>query len=255
MLTGIDHIVIVVEDLDLAIAGYERLGFTVARGGRHPIGTHNALIGFADGAYIELIAFLDPSAAHPWNAALAKGGGLVDFCLQTDDLAHDIDAFRSAGVALGDPMPLTRERPDGYRLSWVLSIPPSSYSGVIPFLIRDETPRDERIPPKRAHSNGAIGIRSITVAVENTRECEKIFSVVLGAAGTEMARNDLSARAVRFGVGPHQIEFVAPVGDAGPIAQWLRVRGASPHWAVLAAGGEPRPLASELTQGARLFLA
>src|ERR1700674_5736533 len=88
MLTGIDHLVVVTADLESAIAGCEHLGFTVVRGGRHAAGSHNALVAFADGSYIELIAFQDPASPHPWNVALAKGGGLIDFCAQTDDLAR-----------------------------------------------------------------------------------------------------------------------------------------------------------------------
>jgi len=56
ILTGIDHIIVVAE-LEAAVASYRGLGFAVVPGGRHPIGTHNALIGLADGSYIELIAF------------------------------------------------------------------------------------------------------------------------------------------------------------------------------------------------------
>jgi Glyoxalase-like domain len=37
MFTGIDHVVIVVEELKSAIANYSRAGFTAVRGGRHPI--------------------------------------------------------------------------------------------------------------------------------------------------------------------------------------------------------------------------
>ena len=57
MLKGIDHLVIVVPELEAAVASYRGLGFTVVPGGRHPIGTHNALIAFEEGAYLELIAF------------------------------------------------------------------------------------------------------------------------------------------------------------------------------------------------------
>lgn len=77
MLTGIDHIVITVPDLDLAIASYRQLGFTVARGGRHAAATHNALIAFARRAYVELLAFLDPAPSHRWWEPLQRGGGLV----------------------------------------------------------------------------------------------------------------------------------------------------------------------------------
>ena len=59
MLTGIDHIVILVRDLAAASAEHAKLGFTVTPGGAHRHGaTHNALISFADGTYFELIAFV-----------------------------------------------------------------------------------------------------------------------------------------------------------------------------------------------------
>src|SRR3989338_6231807 len=66
MLTGIDHIVIVVQNLDEAARNYEKLGFTVVPGGRHPVGSHNVLISFADGSYIEIISFYQPSPDHRW---------------------------------------------------------------------------------------------------------------------------------------------------------------------------------------------
>src|SRR5215469_13285394 len=144
MFNGIDHFVIVVPELEAAIRDYTAAGFTVVRGGKHNIGTHNALISLADGAYIELIAFLTPVQGHPWYEAIAKGSGIVDFCMQTDDLAGDAEAMRRAGVTMSDANPMTRERPDGYQLKWVLSIPGPPFNGRVPFLIKDETPRDER---------------------------------------------------------------------------------------------------------------
>ena len=57
MITGIDHLVIAVKDLEAATRAYGELGFTVVPGGRHPVGTYNTLIAFADGSYLELIGF------------------------------------------------------------------------------------------------------------------------------------------------------------------------------------------------------
>src|SRR5207237_5052596 len=51
---------LVTRDLGRAIAEYRGLGFSVEPGGRHPVGTENALIALRDGAYIELIAFESP---------------------------------------------------------------------------------------------------------------------------------------------------------------------------------------------------
>src|ERR1700735_3487224 len=149
MFTGIDHVAIVVNDLESAIASYTRAGFTGARGGNNPIGTHNALIAFADGSYLELIAFLKPSTGHPWQIALEKGSGVVDFCMATDDLAAEVESMRRAGARFGKPYPLTRDRPDGYHLSWMLETPEPPFNGQVPFLIKDETPRDERVQRER----------------------------------------------------------------------------------------------------------
>src|SRR5205807_10094623 len=108
MLKGIDHLVIVVKDLPQAAKDYEQLGFTVVPGGRHPVGTHNALIAFADGVYIELIAFYEKNTQHKWWEPIQQGGGMVDFCMQTDEMMADNAAFSKAGVVIDEPSPLAR---------------------------------------------------------------------------------------------------------------------------------------------------
>ena len=253
MLQGIDHIVIAVPDLEVAKKNYEALGFTVVAGGRHPVGTHNALIAFTDGSYIELIAFYEANPSHKWWTPLQKGGGLVDFCMQTDDLLGDTAAFRKAGVAIDDPAPLSRVRPDGYQLKWVLSIPREGHRGVAPFLIQDETPREERIPRQMTHKNGVSGIGTVTVVVGDVAAVRTWSMDVLRQPGQEVQRADLDAAGARFTVGPHTLEFVTPRGAAGPLREWLKVRGASPYSATLKAG-KALPLDPTKTLGAKLAL-
>ena len=72
MLQGIDHIVIVVSDLEQAAKDYEQLGFTVVPGGKHPVGSHNVLIALADGSYIEIIAFYREAHRPPLVGSAAK---------------------------------------------------------------------------------------------------------------------------------------------------------------------------------------
>lgn len=256
MLTGIDHLVIVVPELDRAIRSYEALGFTVVPGGRHPIGTHNALIALADGAYLELIAFHEPNPAHRWWKRLQQGGGLSDFCARTDDVQADRAAFGRAGVAIDEPRPLSRVRPDGYTVRWTLAIPRDAYFGVSPFLIVDETPLEERVPRQRDHANGVAGIAALTVAVEPARLSEVCgwYTTVLSGGGEAVERDDLQARGMRFVVGPHALEFVAPAGPGGPLPPWLRERGGGPYAARLR-GATPRgSLDPALTLGARLSI-
>ena len=253
MLRGIDHLVVVVPDLDTAIRSYTELGFTVVAGGRHPVGTHNALISFADGSYLELIAFYETNPEHRWWGPLQKGGGLVDFCMQTDDLRGDTIAFRQAGVTIEDPKPLTRVRPDGYKLSWVLSIPRDPHRGVAPFLIQDETPREERVPRQMTHRNQARGIGAVTVAVDEAATVRRWYSRVLGAAGQDVRRDDLVADGARFTIGPHVFDFVAPQGAPSALGDWLKARGPSPYAAtLLTASGAKGALDEAKTLGARL---
>ena len=233
MFTAIDHFVVVVPELEAAIRDYTAAGFTVVRGGRHNIGTHNALIALADGSYIELIAFLTPVTGHPWYAAMQQAGGIVDFCMQTDDLAADAAAMRAVGVPMSDPTAMTRDRPDGYRLSWVLSIPGPPFNGRAPFLIKDETPRDERVPRDRSHRNRVTGLKRLTIAVEDPGAASVPFARVLGRPAAPLQRPDLDGAGVRFIIGPHAIDLVAPKSAEGPLVDWLKLRGQSPYAALL----------------------
>jgi catechol 2,3-dioxygenase-like lactoylglutathione lyase family enzyme len=251
MLKGIDHIVVVVPELEAAIKSYGELGFTVVRGGKHNIGTHNALIAFADGSYMELIAFLAPVAGHPWYDAMRKTGGIVDFCAQTDDLAADVATFRRAGIAITDPNGMTRDRPDGYRLSWVLSIPNPPFNGSVPFLIKDETPRDERVPRERTHRNGVSGLANLVVAVADAAKVAGWYRIITGSEGTAIEHRDLDAAGTRFQLGSHQLDIVAPRGPNGPVAEFLRARTAGPYQATLK-GERAGNLDPTLTQKARL---
>lgn len=253
MLLGLDHIVIAVANLEAAIASYRDLGFSVVPGGQHPVGTYNGLISLADGSYIELISFYRDNPQHRWWTALQRGGGLVDFCMQTDDLAGDTLKLRSAGVKIADPVPWSRTRPDGYRVKWLLSLAAEPHRGVAPFLIQDETPREERVPREISHRNGASGISIVTTAVEDLIEVRKWYTSILGHEGKPLKREDLNAEGVRFRVGPHFFDFLKPLGQSSPLAAWIKKRGPSPYAATLREkSGRVGPLNPSLTHSARL---
>jgi catechol 2,3-dioxygenase-like lactoylglutathione lyase family enzyme len=231
LIRGIDHIVIAVHDLEAAVADYSALGFSVVRGGRHSgLNTHNALIAFDDGSYFELIAFLGTASPATlwWLGALQRGGGLTDFCVQSDNLENDVSAFRRAGVIMSAPFGMSRERPDGYRISWELAVNESDTRGLVPFIIRDLTPRDERVPSERAHRNGIAGVDSLAIVVRELNSIQQLYEVALGQTGRRIERDDLQADGVRFALGSHDIHLVTPRHPSGAAAERLRVRGPSP---------------------------
>jgi hypothetical protein len=254
-LTGIDHVVILFPALDEAIRNYTRLGFTVVPGGAHPGGTHNALIALADGAYLELIAFTAPNPEHRWWAPARAGGGLVDFCLATTDLAADLAAFRRAGARMADPIPGARRRPDGFQVAWRVAVPEGTDRFQVPFLIEDVTPRRERVPGSTRHANGVTGIESLSIAVLDLQPARSLWSTICEEAGRPAG--SLSADAalgICHRIGPHALQFVSLAASTGPLADWLATHGPSPFALTLGASAGASGALDERAARARIEL-
>lgn len=220
MLHAIDHMVILVADLDAAIADYTALGFTVAPGGTHADGaTHNALVVFADDSYLELIAFKRDAPGHYWWRHRVAGEGLVDFALLPTAIADDVAAAQARGLGLQGPNPGGRTRPDGVRVEWQTARPTTPD---LPFLCADVTPRELRVPSGdvRAHANGVTGIAGVTVATGDLSASAGRYAALLGAAAGPA-----------FSLGAATITLQAPLPGAPahePLAARLAGHGAGP---------------------------
>jgi len=222
MLLGIDHIVIAGPDLDDLTATFKELGFNVVDGGRHPIGSYNRLIGLGDGAYIELLSFYEDSPKHYWwDAVHRKGGGLIDFCMRTDDIRADYAVFEAQGVDMSPLVGLSRVRYDGYRLAWLNNEIYDPFQGLIPFVIEDETPREERVPKENEHANGVTGIDAITLAARDLDLARRIMSAALGAEGEHVRDDALKASGVVFEVGSHRLEYLRPDDESSPLYEHI----------------------------------
>ncbi|RIK36458.1 MAG: VOC family protein [Chloroflexi bacterium] len=227
MISSIDHVVILVEDLDRGIQQYRDLGFTVIPGGKHPRFTHNALVSFADGSYLELIAFwetTDPAApdVHRWQKHLEHGGGLIDFALAVAPLEEGVAAIASRGIAVDGPYPGARSRPDGVQVAWKGAAPAEKQPGSLPFMIEDVTERSVRVPGGEAviHANGVRGIQTLTIVVGDSAEAGRRYAAMLGTQG------EPSASGTRFQIGPHQVVLLQPEAGSAAAAQ-LAQRGDS----------------------------
>jgi len=180
----LDHLVIAVADLARAVEDYRALGFTVNIGGRHPGRTsHNALVVFEDGAYLELIAWESPGPAERWyNAHALHGDGLIDFALVPEDTAGTIAAAKGRGLALDGPLDGGRLRPDGQQVKWQTG---RQKTFDLPFLCGDVTPRELRVPTGevRRHANGAAGVASVAVAVQDLAASLSRYRALLGIDG------------------------------------------------------------------------
>ena len=202
MIRGLDHVVLVVLDLDTAVAEHQKRGFTVTPGGEHAGGlTHNALVGFKDGSYLELIAFHDVAAAsgkHSWAPVAERGGGWADFALLSNDVAADAAALGE--LVARPPEDGGRTRPDGVAVSWRVV----RLEKPLPFLIEDLSARDLRVPYGAAalHANGTTGLASIALgATDPARVAERYARLrERGAPEVEVRGTDRDGLLdVRFG--------------------------------------------------------
>lgn len=186
MPTRLDHLVILVQDLEAAIADYGRLGFGVTPGGEHADGlTRNALVPFEDGSYLELVAFVDPDDPRDnvwgWRSFLSSGGGLIDHCAASDDLRADTRRLEDLGLEINGPDDGGRRLPDGAEIRW-RSARIRQDGRVLPFLIEDLTPRSSRVPGGSAavHPNGARGVSRLEIATPDPEGAARSLAALIG---------------------------------------------------------------------------
>lgn len=173
-------------ELDAAVADHRARGFTVTPGGEHPGGlTHNALVGFQDGSYLELIAFHGLAAArgkHTWAPVAERGGGWADFALGSTDLRDD-------AAALGDllarpPEDGGRTRPDGVAIAWRVA----RLYRPLPFLIEDTSARELRVPSGAAarHANGIVGVERVVLGATDAALVRTRYGKLRGRGAPEI---------------------------------------------------------------------
>lgn len=201
MLTRLDHLVILVHDLDLASADYTRLGFEVTPGGEHADGlTRNALIPFEDGTYFELVSFVDPEDPTDnvwgWRGFLPHEG-LIDYCAASDGLDSDAGRLGSGGFEIDGPDDGGRRLPDGTEIRW-RSARIRQEGRLLPFLIEDLTSRELRVPsgPAARHPNGASGVSRIEISTPDTEGAAGYLSALVGPTDGEAASARLGACAL-----------------------------------------------------------
>ncbi len=201
---GIDHVMIIVPDLDQAAQAWARFGFDVQPRGVHKgLGTANNLM-ILDEDYIELLGVLEPMPNNlRYKEIGEQGGALANVALGTDgaDLAHA--AWTEAGL---DPEPVIafdrgveidgRTERAAFR---IVRLPHEARPGVGLFVCNHLTPQFVYRPEWRHHANGALGISHVTVVAadpgRHRAAAEKVF-------GTDAIRRNGEGMTVETGKAP-----------------------------------------------------
>jgi Glyoxalase-like domain len=136
----LDHLIFGVPVLEDGVRQLERqFGVRAQPGGRHQgLGTHNALLGLGQGAYLEIIApdpdQPPPATPRPFGLDALDHPRLAGWAVRCDDIDTRVAHARARGHDPGDPVELQRATTQGTLLRWRLT-PYALAGGPIPFLI------------------------------------------------------------------------------------------------------------------------
>lgn len=255
-----DHAVILVNDLEQAIADYKTLGFNVFFGGEHAGGlTHNALIVFQDGTYLELLAptrpnllnQIDPNDRTNFLFMFERGEGFGGYALLSQKLEDDVAGMEHRGLKVQLRPPGGRARPDGEELRWRSAMLDGSMT---PFFIQDDTPRQLRVtndPDLRRQPNGVSGIAGIMIPYSELNNGVKLYSTILG--NPPQQQDAMSADFALKGV---TITLVEPSSDDQTLGDHLAQYGEVPYklWLWTVVEETAGHLDSALSHGAQLEL-
>ena len=189
-ITGLDHAVILVKDLDRASETYARMGFTLAPRGFHSLGSQNHCIMFGSD-YLELMALppAPPAAFQYFADFLAKGEGVGALALATDDAKAAHADFTRAGIAAEAPLALSRPVADlGEARFTLVQLPPALTPGFRSFVCEHHTRELVWRPELQQHALGAMAIDSVVVATGDP----DAYGALLGGVPVSFTRTAVS---------------------------------------------------------------
>lgn len=192
-LTGLDHLVVAVRDLDAAAADWASLGFTLSPRGLHSahIGSANYTMMFGED-YLELLGVVTPT---PHNQALRDfvdaREGLDRAAFTTTDAGAGADALRARGVdAVGPvhfsrPVPLPGGGETEARFS-VFRWPVTARVGGLGIFACQHHTRDAVwVPSLQRHANGATRIRRVLVATDDPAGSAAALAAAIDATAVQ----------------------------------------------------------------------
>jgi hypothetical protein len=211
-LHGVDHLQVVVRDLEMAKRTWARLGFTITPRGRHQgRGTGNYCIMLPEG-YIELIGIVDPAMdTRSLERHLAIGAGPIGLAFGSPDPEAAEKLLAREGYGPTGPTDLARlvELPEGADTLRFRLVNPAD--GTVPgfraFVCHHTTPERTRRPAWLAHANQAVAVQGYTIAALDPEPVLDFFRRWFGAAA--LATADLGHRVE---TGRERIEIVPPGG-------------------------------------------
>jgi hypothetical protein len=213
---GLDHVIILVRDLDDADARMARLGFRPTPRGVHSphMGTANATVMLSNGTYFETLGVLEATPANADSrAVLTEREGPFGLALKTDDAHGTAEAFEAAQIAAGGALAFVRPVafPEGTRDACftIARIRTDATPGAWVFVCQHHTPEIVWREDYLEQPNGALGVVEVIGIADDLMIIENAYQAIFG----ERARR--SADRVTIGAGDALLTFLSPNAFVG----------------------------------------
>ncbi len=159
--------------------------------------TEMALISFPDGSYLELMGIqkqADPVALsmHVWSTFLKANAGPCAFALRVGDIGAEVRQLRESGIEVGATEASGRTRPDGVKIAWqTVNVGPGNRGSLFPFLIRDETPRENRVfPGGKPTTDRLSGVAKVIIGVHNLETAIALYRKAFHLPAPQRMKDD-----------------------------------------------------------------
>lgn len=175
----IDHVSVGGSDLAMMERSFSEANMMTEYGGPHSSGgTKMSLLGFRDGSYIELISTVRPDVrAANWSLQIEGNGGPCAWAVAEDDIAAQVAKAKRFGIPASGPGDYSRRRPDGVLVEWELGfLGEGDIGSVLPFMIKDTTPRELRVKPSPSVCGGVLkGVHTVVIGVRDIAKSVRLF--------------------------------------------------------------------------------
>lgn len=161
----VDHVIILVPDLEAAGSAFESAGLHVTPQTRHSpaMGTANRCI-MLEGSYIEIMGIVAATPANAtWRTLLAAGVGIRGLALRSTDIEGSAKQLAALDIPAEAARHFSRLTDEGELRFSVTRIDPAATSGLQCLVCEHHTPellwRDDTM----SHPNGSRSLRSIAL--------------------------------------------------------------------------------------------
>jgi len=194
---GIDHVVLVVRDLDRARDTFERMGFTVTPRGHHTLGSQNHCVMFGHD-YVELLMSPtdNPHPSRQYYTEFARTGeGLAGIAIGSASAKGAYTELLWAGFQPGEVLEFSRPvaLPGGAREARFRVVEPRTGSTpgarmfVCEHLTRDVVWR----PEHQRHANGATGLAAVAIVCADVARTAQPYERLFDAKAKPIAEGVL----------------------------------------------------------------